>query len=163
MNEAFSLHSLQIADNLVTDSQRGISCVMLAQESLKKVPWSELIITTLRLLAAVSANSTISVKNYPSSTPITSKFIHTSPSSDSFSTGIASLHYPLWVAIIHLLSYRLSAQNLTLNTLFPEISARFNFFKSSVDFPANIVPMIRSMRPRYLVVSRSFKCACSCL
>jgi len=72
VNEAFSLHSLQIADSFLTFSQRGINSVIFFQGPLKKVPCNDEMITIFWELAAFSANYTISVKNYPSSMPITS-------------------------------------------------------------------------------------------
>jgi len=63
VKEALSLQSLQIAESLITDSHLGISSLILPQACLKNVPCSELITTIFWLLAAFSANSTMSAKN----------------------------------------------------------------------------------------------------
>jgi hypothetical protein len=63
VKDAFTLHSLHIADSFLTFSQRGISSVMFCHFPRKNVPCSDDIITIFCKLAAFSANGAISLKN----------------------------------------------------------------------------------------------------
>ena len=69
---AFYLQSLQIALSFLIFSHLGIRVTMFWKVPRKKVPWREAMITIFYSSAAISANSTMSVKNWPSSMPITS-------------------------------------------------------------------------------------------
>jgi hypothetical protein len=60
---AFCLHSLQIALSFLIFSHLGISETMFWKVPRKNVPWREAMITIFYSSAAISANSTISVKN----------------------------------------------------------------------------------------------------
>ena len=73
---AFCLQSLQMAVSFLIFSHLGMRAMMLGKAPLRKVPYRLEITTTLPLLAAISENSTMSVKNWPSSIPITSYSIH---------------------------------------------------------------------------------------
>ena len=54
---------------------------------------------------------------------------------------------------MHSLEYLVSAQYLMLKQDLPEISSLLTLLSSSVDFPANIGPMISSILPLYLSLS----------
>ena len=69
---AFYLHILQIAESFFTFSHLGINLRIAGNAPLRNVPCNDETITILPKLAARSANSTTSSKNYPSSIPITS-------------------------------------------------------------------------------------------
>ena len=146
---AFCLHSLQMAVNFFIFSHLGINWRMHGKAPLKKVPCKEEMITTLPLLEAFSENSTISVKNWPSSMPITSKSLHSSFRSASTLIGFAVYFCPEWVEMEKSAPYLLSAENLTLRTFLPVILCLLHRLKSSVVLPANMHPIISSMRPRW--------------
>lgn len=143
------MQPLQMADSVLIFSALGMSSRMVLNGSRKQVPESADVITILPLLAAFSQNSTISLKNCPSSMPITSQFFQVSLSCLSSRTGTAGFFYKSWVDIQLSLSYRLSSAYLTLSTRLPEISWRVTLRMSSVLLPANIGPMIISMRPQF--------------
>ena len=88
---AFCLHSLQMAESFLIFSHFGMRLKILGNAPLRKVPWSDEMMTTLPELAACSENSTMSSKNYPSSMPITSKGIHSSPRSLKRVIGLAGV------------------------------------------------------------------------
>ena len=76
---ALYLHSLQTADSFLIFSHLGMSAIMFCHEPLRKVPLKDEIITILPLSANSSENSTISVKNCPSSIPMTSNGVQVEP------------------------------------------------------------------------------------
>jgi hypothetical protein len=63
VKDALDLQSLQMAESFLTLSQSGINSVMFFHGKRKKVPYKDETITIFLLLAALSANLTISVKN----------------------------------------------------------------------------------------------------
>ena len=152
---ALSLQSLQMAVNFLIFSHLGKRAKMFGKVPLKKVPCRELMITIFPLLAAFSANSQMSVKNWPSSTPITSNSFHESLRSKSLFTGNAAVYCPLWVEILNFPPYLLSAENLTLITFFSVISCLRQRRMSSVVLPANMHPMMSSILPLWIGIGLS--------
>jgi len=141
---------LQIADNFLSFSQRGMSSRMFVHPFFCQVPFKADKITILPLLAAFSQKLTISSKNYPSSIPMTSKLCQRLPNSLNVLAATA-VFYCLSCVDMHSpvcsLIYLLSAEYLMLRHFFPEISNLFTLLSSSVLFPANMGPIISSILP----------------
>ena len=147
VKEALCLQSLQIAASFLIFSHFGINSRILVKGPRRNVPPSELMITILPSFAAFSQNSTMSGKNWPSSMPMQSKSFQESPKEAKVTTSVAYLVCPSCVQI-YPSSYRLSALNLTVSIFLPVISCFRTRLSISVDFPANMQPIMSSILPR---------------
>ena len=141
-------HILQMALNFFTFSQSGISSRIFGQPFFYHVPLRAERITILPLSAAFSLNSTTSSKNWPSSMPITSKSCQLEISS-SFLHEIAYFSTWSWVEM-QSTEYLVSEQYFTFKHFLPDISSLLTRRNSSVLLPANIGPIISSIRPRFI-------------
>lgn len=153
---ALCLQFLQTAESFLTFSARGISYRMRSNPVLKQEPSNPDIITVLPSLAAFSLKVTTSLKNQPSSIPMTSQSLQVCSNSLSSVAAKASISYLSCVAI-QFSSYLVSALYLMFRHFFPATWCLLTFLRSSVLLPANMGPMMSSIDPLCFICSGILK------